>query len=158
MIPVHAGTAENWDALNLECCANLEKLTLMFDFYAADEMPWTRDAVIHAALQLYTRFLLYGPRRLREVLFCIYGAANAELAFTRSAAAHEGRELWGALDSALAGLPALTAVKFLLCDVDDGEELEDCKADVAKFMGEHMPMAGERGLFCLRSEREEYTD
>ncbi|KAM5543391.1 hypothetical protein V8D89_002642 [Ganoderma adspersum] len=159
--PLRSSRAGTRSALN--CCPNLERLTLVFDFDAPDEMLWIRDAVLQAALQLYTRLLLSAPHRLREVSFCVYGAANARAAFTRSAVAREGCDRWAALDRALAdpgtgGLPALASVKYLLCDVDEEEALEQCKAGLAKFVGERMPMVARRGLVCLRSEREEYPD
>ncbi|PIL23395.1 hypothetical protein GSI_14706 [Ganoderma sinense ZZ0214-1] len=153
------GDPGSWDALSLDCCPNLEKLTLVFDFDAPDEMLHIRDVVLQTALQLYTRLLRSAPRRLREVSFCIYGAANARPAFTRSAAASEGRERWAALDRALSGPgTALASVKFLLCDVDGKGELEECKAGLVEFVAECMPTVAGRGLVRLRSEREEYPD
>lgn len=135
----------------------------MFDFDAPDEMVWIRDTVLQAALQLYTRLLLSASRRLREVSFCIYGAANAPAAFTRSAAARTGRDRWAAFDRALSdpdsgGFPALASVKFILCDVDGKGDLEECKEGLSKFVEERMPIVAGRGLVCLRSEREEYLD
>ena len=135
----------------------------MFDFDTPDEMLWIREAVLQGALQLYTRLLLSAPRRPREVSFCIYGAANAPAAFTRSAAARTGRDRWAAFDRALSdpdsgGFPARASVKFILCDVDGKGDLEECKEGLSKFVEERMPIVAGRGLVCLRSEREEYLD
>ena len=132
----------------------------MFDFHSPYELLCTRAAVVHTALCIYTRLLSVAASaptsrdRLREVSFCVYGAEDAPYAFKRSAVSCEGRELWAALDGALAGLAKVT---FVLCDVDD-TQLGGCKMGLREFVKERMPGVEGRGVVCFRSEKEEYPD
>ncbi|KAH9941776.1 uncharacterized protein BXZ73DRAFT_74956 [Epithele typhae] len=154
--------------VDLGPCPRLETLTLSFDFAPVADAavaPWDLLRVVRAALALYARVLAPQAQAflvLREIAFQVFCATAAPAAFACAASVSALGEprprdgepdavagvrcaLWGAVDAALCGLPALETVRFLMCDVERGSEAETVEA-MRHFVGEQLPRTCKRGI------------
>ncbi|RPD81551.1 hypothetical protein L226DRAFT_606841 [Lentinus tigrinus ALCF2SS1-7] len=154
------GLPESWESFTLDFCSRLETLTFSFDFEDEEQPACVCLEVVRTCLRFYTHLLSSRSvqRTLRIVTFQVFHAPVAPFNFRRSAESSSVPR-WTELDNVLAGLPELSYVKFMLCDVDGrGTEVEETKAGMAAFLQQYMPRMWWSGQVRMSLEEEEFGE